>query len=279
MSASLLGLLVDIPESAPYYGFYEFGWFFEVPLAVGSGVAVAIALYTTFPLGLHKLFVRAPNPGIGVARATLLFAAAWFWFVLQTGAASDIVGFYTILYSLFALALLLWAGYRAPVVGVYYPADVLERGNLAAALVIGGFALGTAFAFGGALTGDGPGWWVVAVFFALAYIELRGNMALVARIGNLDEETVHERDVSAGALLGAVALSSGLVAGRAAAGDFHGWETDLPDYARRLWPLLVIAMGGALAGAYSRYSSHKSRIRLVTAGALTLASFVWYFVS
>lgn len=279
MSGLLFGLLVDIPESAPYYGLYEFGWFFEIPLAIGSAVAVAIALYTTFPLGLHKLFVRAPNPGIGVARATLLFAAFWFWFVLQTGAASDIIGFYTLLYALFALAVLLWAGYRAPIVGVYYPADVLERGNLAAALVIAGFALGTAFAFGGALTGEGPGWWVVAVFFGLAYLELRGNMALVARIGRLDEETAHERDASAGALLGAVALSSGLVAGRAAAGDFNGWETDLPDYARRLWPLLLIAVLGALAGAYSRDSPHKQRIRFASAGALSLAAFVWYFVT
>lgn len=274
----MLGL-AQVDPSDPFYGLYETGWTMELPLLIVCGVLTLRGLYRAAPLGLHRLFAHQPNPGIGVARASMLFAAFWFWLVLQTGAASDIVGFYTVLYTLLAFAVLLYAGFRFPVAGVYYPADVLERGNLAAALALSGFALGTAFAFGGALTGEGPGWWVVVVFFFLAYWELRGNMALVARVGDLDEEMRLDRDVSAGALLGAVALASGLVSGRAAAGDFTGWERDLPDYAKRLWPLLVISLTGALAGAWTRHGERKAQARLWTGAALVLGGFLYYFLT
>lgn len=274
----MLGL-AQLEPSDPYAGLYGVGWALEMPLLFACLFLVVRGLWRGAPLALHRMFAHQPNPGIGVARASMVFAGFWFWLVLQTGAASDILGVYTILYVLLAFAVLLYAGFRFPVVGVYYPADVLERGNLAAALTLSGFALGTAFAFGGALTGEGPGWWVVVVFFFLAYWELRGNMALVGKLGDLDEEMRVERDVSAGALLGAVALASGLVSGRAAAGDFTGWERDLPDYAKRLWPLLVIALVGALAGAWSRFSERKTEVRLWTGGALALGGLLYYFLT
>ena len=278
MAAPLLALAQADPGD-PWMGMYETGWALEFPLAIACGFLVVRGLWTGAPLALHRMFAHQPNPGIGVARASMLFAGFWFWLVLQTGAASDILGFYTWMYVLLAFAVLLYAGFRFPVAGVYYPADVLERGNLAAALTLSGFALGTAFAFGGALTGEGPGWWVVIVFFILAYLELRANVALVARLGSLDEEMRVERDASAGALLGAVALASGLVSGRAAAGDFTGWERDLPDYAKRLWPLLVVALVGALAGAWSRFSEHKAAIRLGTGAALAAGSLLYYVLT
>lgn len=271
--------LAQVDPTDPWIGLYEFGWLFELPILLASGFLVIKGLWRVGPLGLHRLFAHQPNPGIGLARVSMLFAAFWSWFVLQTGAASDIIGFYTLMYALLAFAVVLYAGFRFPVVGVYYPADVLERGSLAAALALSGFAVGTAFAFGGALTGEGPGWWVVVAFFFLAYWELRGNMALVGRLGSLDEEMRLDRDVSAGALLGAVALASGLVSGRAAAGDFHGWAQDLPDYARRLWPLLVIALVGSLAGAYSRHSAKKAVVRVATSAALVLGGFLYYFLT
>lgn len=232
-----------------------------------------------FPLSTHRMFLRPENPGVGVVRASLLFALAWFWFVLQTGAASDIVGFYTWMYVFLALSILLMGGLGFPVLGLFYPADVVERGNLAAGIVMGGFALGTAFAFGGALTGEGPGWWVVVVFFFLAYWELRGSMALVGRLGQLRDDVRLERDVSAAVLLAGVAVSAGLVAGRAAAGDFTGWERDVPDYLRRIAPIVAIPPVAALAGAYSKFNPNKDKIRLATAAVLVVAGLLYYFLT
>lgn len=276
---AVLPFLAQTSAEDPYSGLYEMGWSMEPIVAIVAVALSLIALPRVLALTTHRLFAHQPNPGIGVARAVVVFAPAWFWLVLQTGAASDIVGYYTILYAFFALAVLLWAGFRAPILGVYYPADVVERGNLAAALAIGGFAFGTAFAFGGALTGEGPGWWVVAVFFVLAYFELRANMAAVAKFGKIDEEMRLDRDVSAGLLLGAVAVASGLVSGRAAAGDFTGWGNDLPDYGKRLWPLVVIALIGIFAGASTRHSERKMLFRGVVGSALVVAGFAYYFLT
>lgn len=271
--------LAQVSSSDPWLGLYEFGWALE-PFVLFLALIMAIVGFAlAFPLRLHRMFATQPNPGSGLARASMLFAAFWFWLVLQTGAASDIVGFYTGLYALLALAVLLWAGFRAPILRVYHMSDVLERGNLAAALAISGFALGTAFAFGGALTGEGPGWWVVVVFFVGAYVELRGNMALVAKLGGVDEEMRVERDVSAGLLLGAVAVASGLVSGRAAAGDFTGWERDIPDYIRRLWPLVPIAIVGVGLGALTRHHAQKARLRAIGSAALVLGGFLYYFLT
>lgn len=271
--------LAQISEADPWYGLYSTGWAMEPFVFFGSLIMALVGLFLVFPFRLHRLFATQPNPGIGLARATMVFAAFWFWFVLQTGAASDIVGFYTGLYAFLALAVLVWGGFRSPILRVYHMSDVLERGNLAAALAISGFALGTAFAFGGALTGEGPGWWVVVVFFAGAYLELRGNMALVARLGGVDEEMRLDRDASAGLLLGAVAVASGLISGRAAAGDFTGWERDIPDYLRRLWPLIPIAIVGVGLGAFTRHHPQKMRLRALGSAVLVLGGFLYYFLT
>lgn len=267
-------------ESDPFYGLYSLGWGLEVPLFVASAVLVARGLWRFFPLGAHRLFGRFPNPGLGIVRAAVLFAGAWFFFVLATDAASDIVGFYTWMYTFLAFAVLLYGSFAWPILDLYAPADVVERGNLAAGLALGGFALGTAFAFGGALTGEGPGWWIVIVFFAGAYWELRGNMALVSRIaGSLATDVRTERDASAGLLLGAVAVASGLVSGRAAAGDFTGWERDIPDYVKRLWGLLPIAFLGAAVGGLTRAREDRLAIRGAAAAAMIAFGFAVYFLT
>lgn len=269
--------LAQVDPDDPWVDAYELGWSAEVPVLFFASVVALYGAYRFFPLATHKLLVASPNPGLGIVRASLAFALAWFWLVLQTGAARDIVGFYTWLYVALSIALLFLGGFLRPVLDLYFPADVVERGNLAAGLVYAGFVLGTAFAFGGALTGEGPGWWVVVVFFLLAYFELRANMALVSRLsGRLKEDVRLERDASAGLLLGAVATASGLVSGAAAAGDFLGWGHGLPDYLGKLWPLLLVAGGGTLAGLYTRDREDKLHRRAYAAGALVLAALAYY---
>lgn len=272
--------LLQVAEDDPFFGLYELGWALEVPIAVVGTAASLFLLRRAFPFSTHRLFAAAPNPGLGLVRVSILFALAWFGVVLATGAASDIVGFYEWMYWALALVVLLGFAFLFPLLGMLHVADVIERGNLAAGLVFSGFVLGTAFAFGGALTGEGPGWWVVMAFFLLAYVELRANMGLVSRLaGHLKEEARLERDASAGLLLGAVATASGLVSGRAAAGDFHGWEHDLPDYLRRLWPLIPIAVVGAFAGTSGRWSQRKLRIRAAASAAMVLGGLAYYFLT
>lgn len=286
-------------------GGYEVVWGLEQPLAWASALFVAVGLWRFFPLGRNRLFAVESNPGLGLVRFAILAAGLWFWFVLATAADSGIVGFYTLLYSLLAYACLLWGGLWRPILGMWLPSDVVERGNLAAALALAGFLLGTMFAFGGALSGEDVscqgeraadpfcrevrafspgetwgrgGWHVVLGFFLLAYFELRTNVALVDRIGGgLASQARVERDWSAGLLLGAVAVSSGLVSGRAAAGDFAGWEDALRDYLSRLYWLLVIPFLACLVGFLTTDRPNRYAVRslaslgLVAGGAAVYA--------
>lgn len=273
----LAGALAQVDHGDPFYGGYVAGWILEPIVLIASVILAFIGIFRVLRPFRPPVFTRSPNPGFGLVRASVLFAAPWFWWVLAREAASDVLGFYVFFYAIMAYAALLVGGFLVPILGLYHPADVAERGNLAAGLVLTGFALGTAFAFGGALTGEGPGWWVVVVFFMLAYLELRASLAAVARVGGgLDDDVRLDRDVSAGLLLGAVALSAGIVSGRAAAGDFLGWEHALRDYGMRLWPLLVIGTVGALGAMYTRNHPNKLGARAAVAGVLVLGATLVY---
>ncbi|MFA5943849.1 MAG: hypothetical protein WC876_05210 [Candidatus Thermoplasmatota archaeon] len=285
----------------------DFVWGLETPLAFVAAALAAVGLWKFFPLNRNRAFAIEANPGLGLLRSAILLAGLWFWFILATAADSGIVGFYTGLYVAFAYAVLLWGGLWRPILGVWVTSDVVERGNLAAALVLIGFVVGTAFAFGGALSGEdvscqGPraasetcmairefspgetwgtgGWHVVLVFFLLAYFELRMNLTMVDRIGGgLSAQARVERDWSAGLLLAAVAVSSGLVSGRAAAGDFTGWGDALGDYWRRLWPLLAIPFLACLVGFLTTDRPQRFLVRGATSAVLVVAGLGYYFLT
>ena len=295
---------MDLPPASVDLGGYELVWGMEHPLAWIAGALAFIGLWRFFPLARNRAFAIEANPGLGLLRAAVLLSGLWFWFILASAADSGIVGFYTGLYVALAYTCLLWGGLWRPILGVWLPADVVERGNLAAALVLAGFVLGTMFAFGGALSGDDVscapprdatefcqtvrgfspgetwgqgGWHVVLVFFLLAYFELRTTITMVDRIGGgLSQQARVERDWSAGLLLGAVAVSSGLVSGRAAAGDFLGWSDAIQDYLHRLWPLLVIPFVACLVGFLTTDRPGRHAIRSLTGAVLVAGAAAWY---
>ncbi|MEK6975442.1 MAG: hypothetical protein AABY18_03770 [Candidatus Thermoplasmatota archaeon] len=271
----------------------SFVWGMETPLLLVSLALAALGLWRFFPAARNRLVIARPNPGLGLTRFVLVLAAAWFTVVLTAFSDENIVGKYVVLYAALAFTCLMWGAFWRPVLGIWSNADVVERGNLAAALVIAGFALGTMFAFGGALTGEDAscrgefaardvcqqirsfspgetygtgGWHVVLVFFLLAYLELRANMALVSRLGGgLADQARLDRDPSAGALLAAVAIASGLISGRAAAGDFAGWGPAFADYGSRIWPILLVPAVAALVGFLTTDRARGPLVRGITA--------------
>ena len=287
-------------------GGMELVWGLEVPLMLASIVLAAIGLWKFLPVARNRMLIAKPNPGLGVVRLAIVSSGAWFTIVLTLFSDENIVGKYVVLYAALAYTCLLWGGLWRPVLGIWTPSDVVERGNLAAGLVIAGFLLGTMFAFGGALTGEDAscrgdhagrpicqeirtfspgatygfgGWHVVLVFFLLAYVELRANMALVDRLGGgLSRQARLDRDPSAGLLLGAVAVASGLVSGRAAAGDFTGWGAAFQDYWSRLWPILIVPAVGALVGFLTTDRARPLLWRGLTSLALVAGgAFVYVF--
>lgn len=129
--------------------------------------------------------------------------------------------------------------------------DVVERGNAAAGIALGGALIGCACAYAGANVGDGPGWWVVIVSAALGTAGLAAAWGWVARITGVIDTITIDRDPAAGVRFGGLLIASGAIAGRAVAGDWHGVVGLVHDFfvvAPAILPLLGLAIVFERAG-------------------------------
>ena len=162
--------------------------------------------------------------------------------VISTIAAFDVVGdaAYVFFYIVLGLAWLVPVrGLMFLIFDLSWRDDVLERNNTAAALSICGGVLGVTIIYAGANVGDGPGWWVVvftgviatAIWFALVYG--------LQRYTGLFERITIERDYTSGVRALGYMLASGVVLGRAAAGDWISAESTIIDF-WQAWPVLVL---------------------------------------
>ncbi|MDR1565440.1 MAG: hypothetical protein LBS74_10835 [Oscillospiraceae bacterium] len=117
--------------------------------------------------------------------------------------------------------------------------DVLNMCNSAAAAAVIGGGLGITVIYAGANIGDGPGWW--CVFFAgglgLAAWVLLGVIAN-AVTGIFRQITV-DRDIFCGIRTGAYLLSSGIILGRASAGDWTSFLSTAIEFLDG-WPVLIL---------------------------------------
>jgi hypothetical protein len=118
--------------------------------------------------------------------------------------------------------------------------DVIERGNLPVAVAFCGLSFGVGLCYAGGNIGDGPGWWVVVfssgVATALWYVAW---IALEWRL-HVSEALTIDRDLAAGLRLGSWGAASGLLLGRAAAGNWVSATDTLADFARNGWPALPL---------------------------------------
>ncbi|MBL8843774.1 MAG: hypothetical protein JNL90_19790 [Planctomycetes bacterium] len=130
--------------------------------------------------------------------------------------------------------------------------DVAERSNRAAAHALCGALLGATAAYAGANIGDGPGFEVVLFSAALASGALLLVVLLSSAIGRSIELVTLERDAAAGLRLGGLFAAGGLLAGRAAAGDWKSVEATVRDFVDAGWPLLALAAAAAVIDRIAR---------------------------
>jgi uncharacterized membrane protein YjfL (UPF0719 family) len=137
-----------------------------------------------------------------------------------------------------------WVGLAArwalPYFGLSARDDVIERGNPAAAHAIGGALLGVTLCFAGGNFGDGPGWWVVVFSAALATGAFFLLWALLDRFTRLADAVTIDRDPASGLRLAGWFVGSGLILGRAVAGDWVSARDTVYDFARLAWPVLLL---------------------------------------
>lgn len=188
----------------------------------------------------------------GATRASVLAAWAAALVIvhgtLGTMASWDVQGsgVYTFFYDAMGLAWIGVAMFAMEWLGLSVRDDVLERRNPAALAAVAGAVIGFGAAFAGGNVGDGPGWWCVVFAGGLASLTLSGVwVALHVTTGVADAITI-DRDVPTGVRTGALLAASGVIVGRAAAGDWISASETVGSFVRAGWPVLVLA---ALAAA------------------------------
>lgn len=243
--------------------------FFLAALSVASfGVATRYArLLRPRPLGDTR--------AIRMALALVVpVAASGIYVVLQNWADPLTVAGHSDYVLLFLAGGILWmvlAEMTLGWLGVSARDDAVDRANPAAACAVCGALLGVAALYAYANVGAGPTIWTTlfpaavatATFFALwVAIELSTGVA---------EAIAVDRDVASGIRTGAWALATGLVLGRAMAGDWTSWGDTFADYARLGWPALGLAAVAIVAQRLFRPTPSHPVPQRTTAGVLPAA--------
>ncbi len=169
-----------------------------------------------------------------------------------------------------------WVGVTAwtlPYQGLSARDDVIERANPGAALAIGGALLGLTLCFAGANIGNGPGWWVVFFSAFLSTAALFIAWMLLARTTGLADTLTIDRDAAAGVRTAGFFIGSGLILGRAVAGDWHSAAATAIDFGKLAWPAAALWLVASGLESQLRPSPERPAAPLATHG---LAPFALY---
>lgn len=177
--------------------------------------------------------------------AALALSVAAMLFVLTNWASFDVVDdpFYIIGYLCLGL---IWISLSSKVLhgfaDVRFRQDVRDRNNLAAAVTIGGLLLGSAIAYAGGNIGDGPGFYVVVFSALLSTATVYAATWILALVSDGEERVSIDHDLGAAVRFAALAISAGIVAGRAAAGDWVDAGSTVRDFAASAWPVAILVV-------------------------------------
>jgi len=163
-------------------------------------------------------------------------------YTLKVLASFDVVG--DILYILFYIAF----GFAWLQAGLFFVfsffdiswrEDALHNHNPAAvAAIIGGF-LGITCIYCGANIGDGPGWWCVLLAGGLGMASWFLLGVLANLMCGVPERITIDRDFGCGIRFGAYLLASGILLGRASAGDWTSAAATIYEF-KDGWPVLLL---------------------------------------
>jgi len=107
--------------------------------------------------------------------------------------------------------------------------------------------LGSAIAYAGGNIGDGPGFHVVVFSALLSTATVYSSVWVLALVSDAEERVSVDHDVGAAVRFAALAIAAGLVAGRAAAGNWVDTESTLIDFAQVAWPVAFLVAASVVA--------------------------------
>jgi hypothetical protein len=223
-----------------------------------------VARYGRRPGDLSRL------AGILVACGVVL---AW---VLLRFSAGDVrrTPAYLIMYFLLGLAWLRLSESLFAYAGVSLRDDVFERGNGAALPAVSGALMGVTLCYAGGNAGDGPGWWVVLFSASLATAGLGASWLSIVLLTRIADVVTIDRDPAAGIRLGGFLAGSGLILGRAVAGDWQSVRETLFDFLRVGWAVAPLLALGILVESVARPSVDRPRGPRFLAGWLPALAYL-----
>lgn len=214
-------------------------------------VVLLLSLVVAFPIWLGW-YVRLRAVSAFVAREerreplyfTPIACAIILFIILRIGASSDVRDstIYLTFYEVMGAA---WVGMSLlliPLYGLNARDDGLERHNSAAIVAIDGALVGLTLCFAGGNIGEGPGWWVV-VFSAL--LATAGWLLAwsILEVGTKISDTITvDRDPAAGVRLAGFLVATGVIMGRAVAGNWVSVSGTLIDFVHDGAPLLILVL-------------------------------------
>jgi hypothetical protein len=181
---------------------------------------------------------------------------------------------YIALYLLLGLA---WVGLSTmfmPLLGISLRDDVVERRNRTAAGVLAGAALGVTFCYAGGNIGNGPGWWVVVFSAALATGALFLLWYLLDAYAHISDTIGIDRDAAAGMRMAAWLIATGIVLGRAVAGDWVSAAETVKDFVVLGWPALGLLGAGVIIERLFRPTAQEPAGSFIMRGVLPAVAYI-----
>lgn len=248
----------------------------ETLVLIVSGLIAIVAWPLWF---VRVLRVKSLAPASASLAPVLLapwVSAALLYAVLKTAASSDVVDDpkYVFMYQVFGAAWVAVGALWLRRLGISLVDDAVERRNAAASWAIAGFVVGLTIVFAGSNIGDGPGWWVVLFTGGLAtsvYLLLWWGRE---RFESISETVVIDRDLATGLRIAGWSVATGLVLGRAAAGDWTGTGAAVVDFVDFGWPAVLMTGLAVLVEPRLRPTPETPRPSPLFSGLLPAAVFV-----
>jgi len=165
-------------------------------------------------------------------------------FTLGALASFDVVGdpIYIFFYLLLGYA---WTYFSLTLTSLLFDIswidDGLNLGNKAVLAPVAGSFLAATVIYSGANIGDGPGWWCVVFAGGLGMCTWFTLCLIINKFTNIFERITVERDIGCGTRISGYLLGSGIILGRASAGDWTSFGMTIIEFMDG-WPVLVLAL-------------------------------------
>jgi hypothetical protein len=208
---------------------------------------------------------------------TPIICLCGLWFVLAHWADPKYVVGQLDYQLLFATGGMMWmwlVAWLGPWFGLSVLDDALDRANPAAASVACGAVLGAMAIYAGSNVGSGPTiWTTIAPAFAAtgAWLALWFAVELVT---HLSESIAIDRDLAAGLRHAGFLLATGLILGRATAGDWTSWNSTFSEMLHIGWPVILLGAVAVVLSVMCRATPERPSPGVVSLGFIPALIFV-----